>query len=329
MNRRHFLRAGATAALAFGTRLRAADAKSAAPLEKVSIRFNWSWVGNYSPVVLGRERGYYKDVGIDLALGQGKGSGATIRQAGSKLDTFVWADTSALLNVAAQGVPVKAVMMLTKCNLGIVTLNDRLVIRSARDLVGKKVSATPGDGNTQIWPAVLAANGMKASDVELVYLDGTAAVAALRTGRVDAAFCGISDQPVTLRKAGFPAVAVTFADLGVPTLGSALITHEDTIREKADLVRRMVAATQRSWVAAMEEPKAAVQALVKVAETPLNADLLASSLEVFQGLATGAKPTGRVEPAAMQQTLDVLKQHGGLKTDRSADAFFTNQFIGA
>lgn len=324
MQRRAFLKAGLLTGAAWPLASRAAAAPDA-----VSIRFNWSWVGNYAPVVLGRERGYYRDAGINLTVGQGKGSGATIRQAGAKLDTFVWADTSALLVVASQGVPVKAVMMLTKCNLGVASLRDRLVIRTARDLIGKRVSATPGDGNTQIWPAVLAANGMKPTDVELVYLDGTAAVAALRTGRVDAAFCGISDQPVTLRKAGFPAVAVTFADLGVPTLGSALITHQDTIREKPDLVRRMVSATQRSWVAALEDPKAAVQALVKIAETPLNAELLANSLEVFQGLATGAKPTGRIEPSALQQTLDVLKQHGGLKTDRLADAFFTNEFVGA
>ena len=324
MHRRAFLKAGLLTGAAWPLASRAAAAPDA-----VSIRFNWSWVGNYAPVVLGRERGYYRDAGINLTVGQGKGSGATIRQAGAKLDTFVWADTSALLVVASQGVPVKAVMMLTKCNLGVASLRDRLVIRTARDLIGKRVSATPGDGNTQIWPAVLAANGMKPTDVELVYLDGTAAVAALRTGRVDAAFCGISDQPVTLRKAGFPAVAVTFADLGVPTLGSALITHQDTIREKPDLVRRMVSATQRSWVAALEDPKAAVQALVKIAETPLNAELLANSLEVFQGLATGAKPTGRTEPSALQQTLDVLKQHGGLKTDRLADAFFTNEFVGA
>ena len=84
----------------------------ASSLEPVSIRFNWSWVGNYSPVVLGREMGFYKEVGIDLTLGQGKGSGATVRLAGSKNDTFVWADTSALLVAGAQGVPVKSVMTL-------------------------------------------------------------------------------------------------------------------------------------------------------------------------------------------------------------------------
>ena len=97
MQRRDFLKAGIVAGLGWPLAARAA---AAAP-DAVSIRFNWSWVGNYAPVVLGRERGYYKDVGIDLTVGQGKGSGATIRQAGAKLDTFVWADTSALLVVAS------------------------------------------------------------------------------------------------------------------------------------------------------------------------------------------------------------------------------------
>jgi ABC-type nitrate/sulfonate/bicarbonate transport system substrate-binding protein len=36
-----------------------------------------------------------------------------------------------------------------------------------------------------MWPAVLAANNLKPTDVEMVFMDGTAAPAALREGRVD------------------------------------------------------------------------------------------------------------------------------------------------
>lgn len=301
---------------------------SAQSLEKATLRFNWSWVGNYAPIVLGKERGYYKDVGIDLELGQGKGSGATVRQAGNKNDTFVWADTSALLVAAAQGVPIREVMCVCKSNLGILWIDGRGIdIKSARDLIGKKLSATPGDGNTQMWPAVLAANNMKPGDVEMVFLDGTASLAALREGRLDASMGGASDQPVTLRNAGFPAKVMTFADMGVPTLGSGVITHMDVIKEKPDLVKRMVAASQRSWSAGLSDPEAAVQALLKVSETPLNANVLRDGLKVFQGLATNTKPVGFIEPAAMDKTLDVLKQYGGVKTDLPATAFYTNEFF--
>jgi NitT/TauT family transport system substrate-binding protein len=323
MRRRNFIARSLFAGVGLALRGRGA----APSLDDVSIRFNWSWVGNYSPVVLGVARGYYKEAGISLTLGQGKGSGATVRQAGSKHDTFVWADTSALLVAGSQGVPIKAVMVLAKSNLGLVSLEDHLVIRSARDLIGKRVSATPGDGNTQIWPAVLAANGMKPADVNLVHLDAAAALASLRTGRVDAAFCGVSDQPVTLRRAGVRVAAVTFGDLGVPTLGSALITHPDTIRDKSDLVRRMVQATQRSWSAALAEPDAAVEALVRAADVPLNPEVLKGSLQVFQSLATGTTPVGSIDEAAMQQTLDLLKRYGGVKTEKPATAFYTNEFV--
>ncbi len=329
MNRRTFISAGAVAALAGGVRLRAAGAKIPAPLEKVSLRFNWFWVGGCAPVVGGRERGFYRDAGIDLTVGQGKGSGATVRQLGAKNDHFVWADTSALVVAAAQGIPVRAVMVMAKSNLGVQWLEDRTNIRTVHDLIGKKVSATPGDGNTQLWPAVLAANGIKPSAIELVFLDSNAALAALRAGRVDASFCGVSDQPVTLRTAGLKAKFLTFAEMGVPTLGQGVFTHVDTIRDNPSLVRRVVAATQRSWQAALQDPGAAVDALVRYAETPVNPAVLRGGLEVFQGLSTRANPIGFIEPAAMQQTLEVLKQHGGVKTDLPASAFYTNEFAGA
>lgn len=324
--RRKFLFTAAATAGALTSLSRRALAQPA--LEKVTLRFNWSWVGNYSPVILGLQRGYYREQGIDLVVGQGKGSGATVRQAGTKNDMFVWADTSALLVALSQGVPVKEIMVFCNSNLGVLWIEGRgLDIKSAKDLIGKKVSATPGDGNTQIWPAVLAANNMKASDVEMVYLDGTASLAALREGRVDASFGGASDQPVTLRVAGFPAKCVTYAQLGVATLGSGLISHVDTIKERPDLMRRMVAATQKSWEAALKEPDAAVDALVKIADTPLNRNVLRDGLEVFQGLATNAKPTGYIEPASMESTLAVMKKYGGVKTELPATAFYTNEFF--
>src|ERR1041384_1046660 len=150
MNRRTFLTSSAAAAAWLGT----PRARAAAGLEKVTLRFNWSWVGNYAPVIYGRELGFYREVGIDLVPGQGKGSGATVRQAAAKNDMFVWADTSALLVGGAQGLPIKAVMVIAWSNLGFMWLEDRMAITSVKDLKGKKVSATPGDGNTQLWPAV-------------------------------------------------------------------------------------------------------------------------------------------------------------------------------
>jgi NitT/TauT family transport system substrate-binding protein len=324
-SRREFIAqaAACAATLALGTR--GARAQS---LEKVSFRFNWTWIGNYSPVVLGVSRGYFRELGIDLDVAQGKGSGATARQVGSKNDMFAWADTGAVMAARAQGIPIVEVMTLARSNLGVTWIDGRgLDVKNARDLIGKKVSATPGDGNSQIWPAVLAANGMKESDIEMVYLDGTASLAALREGRVDASLVGSSDQPVTLRANGFPAKCVTYADLGVPALGSGVITHLDTLKERPELVAKIVKGVQRSWQAALAEPDAAVDALMKISTTPLNRKVIRDSLQVFQALGTRTTPTGFMNPADMAKTLDIMKKYGGVKSDLPVTDFYTNQFI--
>ena len=106
MTRRSLL---ASSSAAVGCVLSGASPVFAQALEKTNLRFNWSWVGNYAPIVMGVQRGYFKELGVDLRLDQGKGSGATVRQAGSKNDKFVWADQSAVFVAAAQGVPVVAV----------------------------------------------------------------------------------------------------------------------------------------------------------------------------------------------------------------------------
>jgi NitT/TauT family transport system substrate-binding protein len=322
ITRRHVLAGMAGAATFAATREGFAQ-----NLEPVSFRFNWSWVANYAPVVMGRERGYFKDLGIDLQVGQGKGSGATVRQAGAKNDKFVWADTAALVVAASQGVPIKAIMVMAYSNLAVVWIEGRTQVRSAKDLVGKKISATPGDGNTQMWPAVLAANNLKPSDVEMVYMDGAAAVAALREGRVDLMLGSASDQTVTLRVAGVPARATMFAELGAPTLGSGVITHLDTIKERPDLCQKIIKGVQKSWEEALKDPEAAIQSLLRIAETPLNDKVLREGLQVFTRLLTKKQPMGFVDPTDMQKTLELLKEYGGVKTDLPATAFYTNDFV--
>jgi NitT/TauT family transport system substrate-binding protein len=307
--------------LAGGTQTRAQ------PMDKTNLRFNWSWVGNYAPIVMGVERGYFKELGLDLQLEQGKGSGATVREAGTKNDKFVWADQSAVFVAAARGVPLKTLMVMAYSNLAVIWIEGRTSVKSASDLIGKKISATAGDGNTQMWPAVLAANNLKPGDVEMVFMDGTAAPAALREGRVDLMLGGASDQAASLRSIGVPARATMFAELGVPTLGSGVVTHPDTIKESPELCRKLIAGIQKSWEEGLKDPEAAIQALIRKADTPLSEKVLRDGLQVFISLLTKKMPMGYIDPAEMQKTLDLLKQYGNVKTDLPASAFYTNEFV--
>lgn len=67
-----------------------------------------------------------------------------------------------------------------------------------------------------------------------------------------------------LRKKGQEINEIQLSNYGIEVYGIALITNENLIKEKPDLVKRFVAATIKSWNYAISHPEEAVDALIEV-----------------------------------------------------------------
>ena len=72
---------------------------------KVKIRLDWKAGAQHAPFYLGKQRGYYKDEGLDLDIISGTGSSDTIKQVGSKAVEFGLIDALVLVQGAQQRVP--------------------------------------------------------------------------------------------------------------------------------------------------------------------------------------------------------------------------------
>ena len=111
-----------------------------------------------------------------------------------------------------------------------------------------------------------------------------------------------------------------------------IIVHEDLIRDKPDLVRRFVKATNKGWEESIKNPEEAAEIGKK--HFPLAEEhLLKAKFETVAPLmhtdATAGKPTGWMAESDWDGTLAVLKELSGLKTNEPASAFYTNDFITA
>ena len=65
---------------------------SALAQDKASLRLNWLMYGFHSFFYLGVDKGFYKDEGIELTIGEGQGSGRAVQIVGAKSDTFGLSD---------------------------------------------------------------------------------------------------------------------------------------------------------------------------------------------------------------------------------------------
>lgn len=303
---------------------------SAQAADQASLLLNWYLGGLHTPFYLGLERGYYADEGIDLTINEGRGSGRAVQVIAAKGDTFGMSDAGSLMLGAAQGAPIKAVMsLLNTSGFGIISLKET-GIESAKDLEGKILAVSPGDALTQLFPAVVAANDLDESSIELVFMDPPAKPVAVMEKRTDALLGGIDDQYFLIEAQGHEPAALRFADLGVNTVGITVHTHEDVLAENPDLVERFVKASVRSWQAAIEDPEAAVDAALKV-KPDLNRESTLKQLQADLGLLyspnTEGKGIGYGAEADWQHTQELLSEYRDLATDREASSFYTNEFL--
>ena len=314
----------ATALFAAGSALPAHAA------DDVTLILNWYLGGLHAPFYLGKERGFYEEEGINLTIQEGRGSAVAAQVVAARDVDFGMSDAGSLMLAVAKGLPIKAVMsLLNTSGFGVISLAET-GIESAKDLEGKILAVSPGDALTQLFPAVIAANDLDESKIELVFMDPPAKPVAVMEGRADALLGGIDDQFFLIEAQGHEPAALRFADLGVNTVGITVHTQESTIAERPDLVERFVRASVRSWEAALEEPEAAVGAALKVKpdlnrestlkQLKVDLELLFSPNTENQGIGYGA-------PADWEHTKELLTQYRDLQTDRKATSFYTNDFL--
>jgi NitT/TauT family transport system substrate-binding protein len=302
----------------------------AAAQEAVSFRLNWYLSGWMAPFYYGAQEGFYKAEGIDVTLSEGRGSGVTINLIGAKTDMFGFADSSTMMVAVTKDVPVRSVASILNVNdAGVISLAGK-GITSVKDLEGKRIATTPGDSTTATFPALLAVNKLDRSKVNLIQLDPTAKPLAVMEGRADALLGGVSDQPFVMLSKGFKTEHTTFAQLGVSLLGFTLLTHNDTIKEKPDLVKRFVRATSKSWEYARANPEKVMPSLKKV-KSDFDTDIGLMQLKVMIALMdtpnTKGKPAGYHAVADWDANLKLLKEYRDLQTNLPPTAFFTNDFV--
>ncbi len=291
---------------------------------------NWNWRGIQAPFALAVVRGHFEREGLTVQLLEGRGSATTVQVVATKADTFGFADGFTVMQAAARGMPIKAVAtVLNGSSFAVVSLEET-GIRTAADLEGKLVGTTPGDGHTQVWPAVVAATGLRGNTIRLVHMDPKAKGPALTERHVHAVLGSAADLPVTLRLKGIRTRVMTFAELGVPAVGFTIIAHEDTIRTRPDLVRKVVATSIRGFEEARQDPAAAIRALTRLAplvEAETAEAQLAVDLSFLFSPANVQRRIGFGPLEDWRATRELLRRYRDLETSLPAEAFYTNAFL--
>jgi NitT/TauT family transport system substrate-binding protein len=161
-----------------------------------------------------------------------------------------------------------------------------------------------------------AYNKLDMSKISFVQVDPAAKVVSVLEKRVDGLLGGADDQFFLIKYKGEQPAALRYADHGANIVGMTIVTQEATIKSKADLVRRFVKATVRSWDETKKNPEAAVDATLKAQPKSGQRATMLVGLKLTTALyhtdETKSLRPLRVSMKNVNESLDLLVQYGGM-----------------
>jgi len=295
----------------------------------VKIRLDWKAGAQHAPFYLGKQRGYFKDVGINLNIISGSGSSDTIKQVGSGAVEFGLADALVLAQAAEQQVPVQSIAAYYQRSPIVVISPAENPMTDPQQLKrGVKLGSKKGSATYQGLIALLGANDMRIEEISLV--DIGFGVQPLLVGQVDAMMGFAMNEPIEAETAGMPVQVMPISDYGVNVYGLTIISNTSFMSKNRELVRKFVKASLKSINEAIADPKAAVQAVaegVPESDASREAQVLQHTIPYWQpGSGQGDKP-GTQSQERWQTTIDVAQDLGLIETAPPPAALFTNEYL--
>jgi len=330
-SRRRFLKTAALAAGALALPLGARRASAAGPLTPVSMTLDWIYQGPNVGFVMALEKGFYRDAGLDVTIGPGKGSGSTAQLVASKATQIGFADGYVVGNGVAKGMNIKTVGSIYRRNpTAMIVLADS-PIQGPKDLEGKSIGITAGSAQFQQWAPFCKGAGIDASKVEVVNIDPSGVGAALLAGRVPAVAGFAQGHVPGIEVRGKKDVRLFwFADYGVTVVSNGIIVHEDLLKSDPNLVRAFVTAAVKGFLHGRKNPDEAVAATKKYLETVdpvVTRRELELSWKSWLTPNTMGKPLGWGSDLDWAATVKVLKDYGGVTAPLETSQLYTNEFV--
>ena len=219
--------------------------------DRALLQLDWIPTGEHAAYFAGAQRGIWRELGIDLSLTRGFGSGDTVSKLAGGAAQFGVADIGALMVARArQNVPVTAVMQLYTHSPHSLFVLRSSGITNFRQLEGRRISITPGNSHRLYFPEVMRRAGGNADSITWVNMDASAMAPLLIQRRVDAApFFAIHHfyQNRMAQRAGQEIVALPFVETGFAIYSTALVVPDALAQSNPDLVRRFVQGAIRSF----------------------------------------------------------------------------------
>ena len=282
----------------------------------------------FAPWMLAQQRGYFAQEGLKVNFVTAKGGVDCAVQVGAGNAPIGGAIGDTPIIARAQGVPVKAVALLGGRALAHLVVHDGKGINGPRDLKGRTVSVMAYQDTTYyVLLGMLASAGLNKSDVDAQAAGPAGVWQLFAAGKTDA-MSAVPEWIANARAAGVK-LKIYESDQYFNSMAQVVIASEKTIKERPDLVRKVVRATLKGVRDIMTNPKAVIaDYLAAVPQYKGREAYIEEVFGLYNTLVYPGQPTlGVIDPARMSALQKFYFQQGIVQKETPVGELYTNDFV--
>ena len=282
----------------------------------------------FAPWMLAQQRGYFAQEGLKVNFVTAKGGVDCAVQVGAGNAPIGGAIGDTPIIARAQGVPVKAVALLGGRALAHLAVHDGKGINGPRDLKGRTVSVMAYQDTTYyVLLGMLASAGLNKSDVDAQAAGPAGVWQLFAAGKTDA-MSAVPEWIANARAAGVK-LKIYESDQYFNSMAQVVIASEKTIKERPDLVRKVVRATLKGVRDIMTNPKAVIaDYLAAVPQYKGREAYIEEVFGLYNTLVYPGQPTlGVIDPARMSALQKFYFQQGIVQKETPVGELYTNDFV--
>jgi len=241
IKRRRFLQSAA----ALGVTAAMPGFKPAFAMDMAAVNFQLSWLHSvqFGGSYIAKDKGYWKDLGLDVTLTQG-GPNAPVEPpvvSGQALMGISAADYAG--SAVAEGAPFKIIAVAMQKNpFAIASLTANPVNKPA-DLVGKRIGMAVA--NTPVLEALCTLNNVDINEIDIVPTQYDPAP--LVSGQVDCLLSWSTDLPVAMTIQGVDNATMLLADFGYAVHSQTYIATTDTLANRREHLVALLKGEIMGW----------------------------------------------------------------------------------
>ena len=319
-----------------GVLLALAAAVPAQAQTKFPFRLNWTLYGEHAPFFVARDKGFYKEEGLEVEIQEGSGSTTVAQLVANSTSPVAYVDAATMMRGVGAGMPIKAVgVTLQQSPMSFIYRADSARPTKISEIKGSRIAITAGDASLAIFTAFMGKLGMKVEDVQMITVaNPQAKEQAVLNKQADALLGYFMDQgPRMQLQTGVKMGWTRLYDMaGVTTLSSAIIANNNWVKEpkNQDLLRRFLRASQRGWQYSFDHRAEAADIFRKSA--PVFTQEIAQlevdgTMTIIRTERTKGKPIAWSDEGDWKDSQDLLSKFAKLNAAPDVKVYFTNEFL--